>query len=969
MAELILRNGAGAAPVRVDVAARENEGLLALDSRGSVVAANDAACRILGIPPALIEGMPFMQVFSTWHVAAHVLVDGVPRLLRAQSEPLTVDGDHLLLMRFLDESAALSSDAGLIETLQERDRLLALSQEMRLAQISVLEDQLEAQEALRESERFLRAALDGLTAHIAILDEEGRILLVNRAWRDFGDKNGARPEDIGEGSNYLLVCDRAGGAGSDQGRAFAEGTRGVFTGEHAEFTMEYPCDSPDEVRRFIARVTPFPGAGPRRVVVAHENITERVLAEESVRESEQHYRNLADSSSALIWTSDEQGATNYWNQRWIEYAGADALTDPDGVWISLLHPDDAEHAIGAFEEALKRRERFRMVYRLRRHDGVYRWFQDDAYPRYDHQGIFLGYIGHLTDITENHLAEERIAHLNGVLRSVRDINQLIVRVSDEGQLIDGACELLGNMPDYASSVVVLVDGEKRPTTWASRGSAEFRWALDALFGSGQIPDCCRNALQATGALMLGDRERRCVGCPFLATEADHSAMWACLQHDGVIYGYMGVQTLHALGIDEEEQSLIVEMAGDVAYSLHNLAITRASAEAEDRRRALEQQLQQAQRVESVGRLAGGVAHDFNNMLSVILGNLELAMSALPPDHPVRADLQEAEKAGRRSADLTRQLLAFARQQTIAPRVFDLNEALEGMLKMLRRLIGEDIEVVWRPHASVWPLRMDPSQLDQVLANLAVNARDAIGGHGTVTIETNNVTLTEARCAEIVGSAPGDYVMLSVSDSGSGMTPEVRAHLFEPFYTTKGVGEGTGLGLATVYGVVTQNGGFIQVESEPGQGATFHIYLPRHPEETAPEAPARAEVTPRGAGELVLLVEDETAILQMGTRMLELLGYEVVAAGNPRTVLQLAEAQERPPALLITDVVMPGMNGHDLAEQLRERFPDLRVLYMSGYTADVIAIRGVLEEGVHFVGKPFSLKMLGEAVSEALNGGG
>jgi len=382
--------------------------------------------------------------------------------------------------------------------------------------------------------------------------------------------------------------------------------------------------------------------------------------------------------------------------------------------------------------------------------------------------------------------------------------------------------------------------------------------------------------------------------------------------------------------------------------------------------ALEAQLHQAQKMESVGRLAGGVAHDFNNMLGVILGHTELALAQVDPGLPLHADLGEIRKAAMRSADLTRQLLAFARKQTVAPKVLNLNDAVAGMLSMLRRLIGEDVEVQWQPAADLWPVKVDPSQIDQILANLSVNARDAITGVGTLTIETCNCTLDERYCAANVGTAPGDFVRLTVSDSGCGMDRETLAHLFEPFFTTKVMGKGTGLGLATVYGIVKQNHGFVNVYSEPNLGTTFTIYLPRHlgsgiraPSEHAPEAAVRGHET-------ILVVEDEAAILSLSARVLEQQGYTVLAAGTPGEAIRLAHEHGEAIDLLMTDVVMPEMNGRVLARNLLALYPDLKRLFMSGYTADVIAHHGVLDHGVHFIQKPFSVQALAAKVREVLD---
>jgi PAS domain S-box-containing protein len=390
---------------------------------------------------------------------------------------------------------------------------------------------------------------------------------------------------------------------------------------------------------------------------------------------------------------------------------------------------------------------------------------------------------------------------------------------------------------------------------------------------------------------------------------------------------------------------------------------RKNAEAE--REKLQAQFIQVQKMESVGRLAGGVAHDFNNMLGIILGYTELAMNKVDSSDPAYADLEEVLNATRRSADITRQLLAFARKQIVEPVMLDLNNTVESMLKMLRRLIGEDISLAWLPGADVWPVKIDPAQIDQILANLCVNARDAIAGVGRITIETANVTLDEAYCALHPGFVPGPFALLAASDDGCGMDPETLDHLFEPFFTTKEVGKGTGLGLATVYGILKQNGGFINVYSEPGHGTTFKIYLPRHAgEDPAVEARKQASIS-SSRGETVLLVEDELSLLEMIRQVLERLGYRVLAADTPGEAIRLAEAHPCSIDLLITDVVMPGMNGRDLAERLQALYPNLKVLFMSGYTADAIVHHDVLEQGVHFVQKPFNLTDLAHKVRQAI----
>jgi len=417
-----------------------------------------------------------------------------------------------------------------------------------------------------------------------------------------------------------------------------------------------------------------------------------------------------------------------------------------------------------------------------------------------------------------------------------------------------------------------------------------------------------------------------------------------------------------------EESTISPVFDDAGALANYVAVKHDVSERkrmEKEREELESQVQQAQKLESIGRLAGGVAHDFNNILQVMRGCSGILLNMLPQGEEPRALVEEIGQGVERATELTQQLLGFARKQTISPRVLDLNETVESMLKMLRRLIGEDIDLAWLPEPGVWPVRMDPIQVNQVLANLCVNARDAINGAGKITIETENVTFDEAYCATHSGFVPGDFVLLAVSDDGCGMHRNIREKIFEPFFTTKGVNEGSGLGLSTVYGMVKQNNGFINVYSEPGKGSTFKIYLARHVGEHA-ERPAqtKSELEP-GQGETILLVEDETVVLNLGKRMLESLGYHVLTASTPDEALQLAGEQEKGIDLLITDVVMPEVNGRELAKQVSTRCPGVKTLFMSGYTADVIAHRGVLDEGVNFIQKPFSIEDLASKVRTLL----
>ena len=462
--------------------------------------------------------------------------------------------------------------------------------------------------------------------------------------------------------------------------------------------------------------------------------------------------------------------------------------------------------------------------------------------------------------------------------------------------------------------------------------------------------------------------------PLLDLPADHDPRThprnTCIHHQ---YASIALVPIRAKGViigllhlnDRRTGRFTIETVQLLEAIGENIGESLLRKQEETEREKLEAQLHQSQKLESIGHLAGGIAHDFNNMLSVISGYSEIVLSKMNASDPNYSRVQEINKAGKRSADLTRQLLTFARKQTIVPKILDLNVSVAGMLNMLQRLIGENIKLIWMPAANLWKVKMDPSQIDQILANLIVNTRDAISGIGKVIIEIGNAELDEAFCKGHLDFTPGKYVVLSVSDNGCGMSLEILEHIFEPFYTTKEVGKGTGLGLATVFGIVKQNNGFIDVYSEPGKGTTFKIYLPRHESENVGQE-GKHEKTKRITGtETVLLVEDETAMLQFVKSQLEDLGYTVLTTDRPIKAIKIAGEYKGDIHLFMTDVVMPEMSGRDLKEKINQIRSGIKCLFMSGYSKDIMSHNGVLDEGIHFLQKPFTAEALSVKVREAL----
>ena len=411
-----------------------------------------------------------------------------------------------------------------------------------------------------------------------------------------------------------------------------------------------------------------------------------------------------------------------------------------------------------------------------------------------------------------------------------------------------------------------------------------------------------------------------------------------------------------------EELTVTPVRDDAGRVAHFVGIQRDVSE----RRRLEAQVRQATKMEAVGRLAGGVAHDFNNLLSVIRGHGELGLREMDPGSPGRVRIEGILDATGRAAALTRQLLAFSRRQVMEPRVLDLNDVVRGVERLLRPLVGEDIEMKLELRGSLGRVRADPNQVDQVLMNLAANARDAMPSGGRLTLETDEVVLDEGFCREHAGARPGPFVALRVSDTGTGIDPDVIGHLFEPFFTTKELGRGTGLGLATVYGIVKQSDGYVSVDSVPGRGTTVTVYLPRVEDEAGPVPRPAKPIDDAPAEATVLLVEDEDCLRPLAAELLESRGFRVLAAGSGKEALALAHAHQHEVQLLLTDVVMPGMSGPQLASTLRQTHPGMRVLYMSGYLADAIARHGALEEGTLLLHKPFSSAELCEKVLEALS---
>ena len=675
-----------------------------------------------------------------------------------------------------------------------------------------------------------------------------------------------------------------------------------------EVLFEYGLDMPSGRQEFEARLVPL-AAG--RVAALVTDVTERRRRDERLRESEERFRLAFENAPigmALVGLDHRLLDVNASLCAILGYPRQRLV----GMTIpQITHPDDLAAEDGP-KRALLRGDTpsFRIEKRYLRADGTVVWGQLSVTAVNGPDGVARYHIGQLEDVTDRRLADERL------------------RANEERYRA---------LTENATDALAVIDAEARFTMW-SRGAAEaLGWTAEERLGETPEEILHPDDLQA-GARLL--------------EELTHAP---------------GISLRRTLRFRHRDGSWHV-LDAVCRNLLHVPCVAGVVVNARDvtAERRIEEQFHHSQKLESIGRLAGGVAHDFNNILTVILSCAEELEADVLAGCPRVDDAREIHAAANRARDLTKQLLAFARRQVIAPIALDVNALLRDSQKLLARVVGEDIDLSVRLAPDLWTVRADPAQLQQVVLNLVVNARDAMPRGGKLTIETGNVVLDEAYAAEHTDVAPGPHAMLAISDSGEGMTEEARAHVFEPFFTTKPVGLGTGLGLATVYGIVRQAGGHVWVYSERGRGTTFKIYFPQVTATPGqrPGAPPRRGVA--GGSETILLVEDDARVRDVAARALRGAGYRVLEASSGEAALEAAAGAVPPVGLVVTDVVMPGLSGREVAESLQRRIPRLRVLYVSGYTQNTIVHHGVLDSGIEFLSKPFTPSALLARVREILD---
>jgi hypothetical protein len=648
------------------------------------------------------------------------------------------------------------------------------------------------------------------------------------------------------------------------------------------------------------------GGGTTECISFVLDLTERKEAERGRREAERRSQRMVESATVGIWTVGADGRTTFMNARMADILGrdlADALTKPTAEFFF------AEDRPAMAERLAKRRDGLAGPFeqRFRKPDGAVGVLSIDSSPLYDAQGRYEGVLGIATDITERHRAEEAMRASETRYRLMFDKSPLPKWLYDAETL---------RFLDVNEAAV-----------------REYGYSRDE-FLTMTIKDI--RPPEDVPALLEAERQVELL---------PKFGVWRLRKKTGEII-----------------QVELTKHTFTVGDRVTRLAVGRDVTE----RLRLEEQLRQSQKMEAVGRLAGGVAHDFNNVLSVILSYGELLLADMKPGDPIRADIEEIHKAGKRATDLTRQLLMFSRQQVLAPKVLDLNDVLTSMDKMLQRILGADVDLVSIPTQPLGRVRADPSSIEQVIMNLVVNARDAMPTGGKLTMETDNVVLDDAYAQAHLGVKPGPHVMLAVSDTGTGINRETLARIFEPFFTTKESGKGTGLGLSTVFGVVQQSGGSVWVYSEVGKGTTFKVYLPRVDAAVEVAGETVPPTTLRGS-ETILLVEDDDQVRVVAGGILRRNGYHVIDARNAGEALLHSEKHPSTIHLLLSDVVMPQMSGPELAKRLASARPGMRVLCMSGYTDDSIVRHGVLEAHIAYLQKPITPEALTTRVREILDG--
>jgi len=759
--------------------------------------------------------------------------------------------------------------------------------------------------ALLESKRFLQSTLNALTSHIAILDEHGTIIEVNAAWDRFASENDFRGAHRGVGDNYLQLCDAASGKFSEEARLVAAGIRAVMACRQDEFHLEYPCHSAREQRWFVVRVTRFGGEGPLRVVVAHENISERKQAEDALRESEERFRQIAENIQEVFWITDTAKHQVIYLSPAFEHIWGRSCESLQGTpqnWYEAVHPDDQNRVMQA---AATRQtdgtydEEFRII----RPDGSLRWIRSRAFPVRNATGEVYRVVGVAQDITERKRSRDQLHEQASLLDKARDA--ILVRHFEHGI-----------------------------TYWNKSAELLYGWTADEVRG------------RQTGDLLYRDKE------------AYEQAIAAVLSHGEWSGEIQQVTKSGVLILIEARWTLVRDEAG------RPLAVLAINSDITEKKK-MEQQFLRAQRMESIGTLAGGIAHDLNNVLAPILMSIDL-LRMTSRDERARAVLSTIETSARRGADMVKQILSFARGVEGERMVINVRNIIQDMQHLVQDTFPKEIAFRTELDAELPLFSGDHTQVHQVLLNLCVNARDAMPKGGTLIVAATTLRVDDNYAGMTPGSIPGRYLMIKVTDTGTGIPPEVVNKIFDPFFTTKEQGKGTGLGLSTVLTIVKSHGGFLNVYSEPGNGTTFSICFPAMDGLEGVAAKVQEDTHPRGNGEWILIVDDEAAVRAITQQTLESYGYRVSIAADGTEAVALYSMHRNEIAAVVTDMMMPVMGGQATIQVLQHLDPEVKIIAASGLANDGSSARATAMGVKLFLSKPFTAQTILTALREVLS---
>lgn len=770
-------------------------------------------------------------------------------------------------------------------------------------------DRKQAENQLQESQQMLRLVLDTIPVRVFWKDTESKYQGCNRSFAK--DSGLASPEELVGKDDWSMGW-------IEQAEAYRADDRRVMETGKARLNYEEPQTTPDGRKMWLltTKVPLLAADGTiKGILGTYDDITERKRTEEALKKSEEKFKELFDSAPIGYHEIDDNGCIVDVNRTELEmlgYTREEMVGKPVSQFVGDSESSQKRVVAKLSGELTPTKSAVRNY--LRKDGTSFPTLMEERLLK-DDQGKITGIRTVIQDITERTKTQE-------ALRISEERFRTTLYSIGDGVITTDIRGMVFQMNPVAEAL----------TGWSEK---------EALGRS--VADVFNIVNELTGTSVENPVYR--------------------VLREGIIVGLANHTTLIAKdGVRRPIADSGAPIRNERGVTIGVVLVFNDQSE----NKLLHAQLMQAQKMEAIGRLAGGVAHDFNNVIAVILGYAKLIEHAISPLDPIARKIEAIVAAAERSADLTKQLLAFARKQVVAPVVLNLNDALSSLQSMLGRLVGEDVAISLRPGRDLWNIRIDRTQVDQILANLSTNARDAISDVGSITIESSNMVLDEDYCKDHMEFQPGEYVMLAFSDNGCGMDKATMNQIFEPFFTTKPKDYGSGLGLATVFGVVKQNNGFINVYSEPGKGTTFKVYFPRFYGEI--DMPARKqEDLPLKGTESILVVEDEEQLLDLAKSSLELYGYTVSTAKSPGDAIVLCERGNKKFDLLISDVVMPGMNGKELKDRLILLKPGMKVIFMSGYTADVVANRGILDEGINFLQKPFTPRSLARKVREVLNG--